>query len=126
MMQPLAGQAATASGTPPEYRSAKRTLERFCILTTPPASVICELASPPPEYLGITLTEPTRPVIADVGSLEEAGAAAGATAGTGTEVATGTLVTVCDVLCVSEVLCARMNAEAGSPPKVCASPALTA
>src|ERR1700685_253135 len=126
MMQPFAGQAATASGTPPEYRSAKRTLERFCIVTMPPASVICELANPPPEYLGTTFTGPTRPVIAAVGSLEEAGVVAEAPTGTGTDVGKGTLVTVCDALCVSEVLCARMNADGGSPPNVCASPAFTA
>src|SRR5579862_4168753 len=101
MTQPFAGQAATASGTPPEYRSAKRTLERFCMVTMPPESVICEFANPPPEYLGITFTGPTRPVIADVGSVETDGVAAGTTAGAGTEVAIGTPVTVVEVLCVS-------------------------
>src|SRR5579863_572005 len=61
---PFAGHAATASGTPPEKRSAKRIFERFCMLTDPPASVICELASPPPENFGTTLTGPIRPSIA--------------------------------------------------------------
>src|ERR1700744_1465447 len=61
MMHPFAGHAATASGTPLAYRSAKMIFERFCMLTMPPASLICELASPPPENLGITLRGPTRP-----------------------------------------------------------------
>src|SRR5579871_3330514 len=64
MTHPSAGHAATASDTPFAKRSAKMILERFCMLTVPPASVICELASPPPENLGTTFTGPTRPTIA--------------------------------------------------------------
>src|SRR5580698_1993232 len=72
MTHPFVGHAATASGTPPEKRSAKMIFERFCMLTEPPASVICELASPAPENLATTLTGPTRPTIAPEAPAEPA------------------------------------------------------
>src|ERR1700719_3292723 len=44
MMHPFTGQAATAAETPPGKRSANRIFERFCMLTMPLLSVICEFA----------------------------------------------------------------------------------
>src|SRR5580698_2650637 len=132
MTHPFVGHAATASGTPPEKRSAKMILERFCMLTEPLASVICEVASPAPENLGTTFTGPTRPTIAAVGpeALAEPAEVAGLVA-----LVVGGVVAVVVALGISVfVITADVpgtdsdetpmltlaNAEAGSPPRVCA------
>src|SRR5580658_6278050 len=78
MIQPLAGHALTAAGRPPANWSANSMFPRFCKVTVPPASVIWEPASPPPENFGITLTGPDLPSI-------PLGVAAGVTLAVGEE-----------------------------------------
>src|SRR5580700_4455609 len=107
MMHPFAGHAWMASGTPPGNRSANRIFERFCRLTVPLASVICELASPPPPT---ALAEP-----------REAADSTAVPVVLGTPVFAIT-VSVPDVG-TDETPGALANAEAGNPPKVCASAA---
>src|ERR1700722_16859946 len=95
--------------------------ERFCMVTTPPASVICELASPPPENLGITFTGPTRPSIVFVAPDEPTGATklVGAPLALGTTGA-ATTVAVPGVDSDAAFALALAKAETGNPPRVCA------
>ena len=125
MTHPFVGHAATASGTPPAKRSAKRIFERFCMLTAPPESVICELASPPPENLGTTFTGPTRPTIAPEPSVEPAETAevAAGVAAVPVALGIGGLAITADVPGADSdetPVVTLANAEAGSPPRVCA------
>src|ERR1700726_4355674 len=66
MMHPFAGHVAMAAETPPEKRSANRIFDRFCMLTMPLRSVICEFASAvEEENFGTVLTVPAPVVTAE-------------------------------------------------------------
>src|SRR5882757_2524246 len=66
MMHPFAGHAAMAAETPPEKRSANRIFERFCMLTTPLLSFICEFTRDVgPENFGTVLIVPLATVTAE-------------------------------------------------------------
>ena len=79
----------------------------------PPASVICELANPPPEYLGITLTGPVRPAIAEVESVDEEDVVAAFV-----ELGAARIGSETGALSVAEWVVALANAETGKPPRV--------
>src|ERR1700760_712121 len=107
--------------------------ERFCMLTEPPASVICELASPAPENLGTTFTGPTRPTIAAEASdvteaLDEPVEVAGVVVIAGVAGISGFAITEAVPVVSSDETpaLALANAEAGNPPSVCAFSACSA
>src|ERR1700686_881182 len=118
MTHPFAGQAAMAAETPPEKRSANKIFERFCMLTMPLLSVICEFA--------IAVVEKnfgTVPIVpAGVVTVEAANAPARLPA-------FGVLATTEPGLPVGSALAraaefvpALTKADAGNPPNVLASP----
>src|ERR1700736_1434007 len=119
IMHPEAGQAATASATPPGKRSAKSVFARFCILTAPFESVICEsIKDVAVENFGTLFSDPITAGITEEGCATTDAAAACA------ELADVVSTVAAPSTAVGAVIFAK--ADAGKPPNVCASAASSA
>ena|SRR5436305_1033970 len=127
MMHPFAGHAAMAAETPPENRSANRMFERFCILTVPLVSDICEFTRDAgPENFGTVFMVPLADVTAAaIAALDKAPALAPDPV-TAADVVLEVVGTVEGTLRTEAPVPAFANAEAGNPPNVVASPAFKA
>src|SRR5215471_4681611 len=119
-MHPFAGHAAMASATPPGKRSANKVLERFCMLTAPLLSVICEFTRDVgPENFGTVLSVPVAIARAELVNVLDRDAAAATPVLLVVGSAVGTVK-------MGEPLPAFAKADAGSPPNVAASSAFSA
>src|ERR1700732_225951 len=117
MMHPFAGHAAIAAETQPEKRSANRIFERFCMLTMPLGSVICEYTRDVvEENFGTVFTVPAPVVTVEAANPPVRLLAFGVLAATDTGLAA--MGAAVGRFRAAEFVPALANADAGNPPNV--------